>query len=202
MLSDILIKLFVTPENIIGLIWDIIPIVGMCFIFHAWKEKWWKSLVPFYSTFLIYKHTWTRFELMFGLQMLFELMNMISAKLFKKHITNNLLDCVKNFFETQTFDLDISLTYLLVCGSLMLVSMIAVFVMTRITYWKICSSLEISNVFLKIGTFLLPQIFLIVDYIYVCRRNAKIKAQKSISGGAGEAAEMLTEKTETQYEQQ
>lgn len=196
MLSDFLIKMFVTPENIFGLIWDIISIVGMCFIFHAWKEKWWKSLIPFYSTFLIYKHTWARYKLLFCVQMSFELMNMVSSKLFKKHITNNLLDTVKNFFETQTFDIDISVTYLLVFGSLMLISMIAIFVMTRITYWKICDSLEIRNLFLKIGTFILPQIFLIVDYIYVSKKNAKIKAEKCLSDGTCETPVSLTDKNE------
>ena len=45
-------------ENVWGLIWSIITAVCMCLIFLAWGEKWWKSLVPFYGTYIIYKNTW------------------------------------------------------------------------------------------------------------------------------------------------
>lgn len=90
MLFDLFVKLCVTPENILGLIWNLITIVGMCLIFCAWKEQWWKSLIPFYGTYLIYKHAWKERRWLFLVQMIFDLISAVSAWVMRKHITSNL----------------------------------------------------------------------------------------------------------------
>lgn len=171
MLFDIFVKLYVTPENILGIIWNFITLVGMCLIFHAWQEKWWKSLIPFYGTYLLYKHAWKERKWLFFVQMLFDLISMVSAKVMRKYITSNLFNAFKTYLETDTIDIDISIPYLLICAGLLLVSMLVVFLLTRITYLKVCDSLDIKNLGLKVGTFLVPQIFLIVDYVYAMRKG-------------------------------
>ena len=55
---DLIVKLFLTPENIIGIIFNTLNILTFCFIFKELKEKWWKSLIPIYSTYILYKHLW------------------------------------------------------------------------------------------------------------------------------------------------
>lgn len=174
MLFDIFVKLCITPENILGLIWNLITIAGMCLIFHAWKEKWWKSLIPLYGTYLIYKHAWKERKWLFFVQMLFDLISMASARIMRKHLTSNLFNAIKNYQQTDTIDIDINIPYLLICVGLLLVSMVVVFLLTRITYVKVCDSLEINNWLLKLGTFFVPQIFLLVDYIYVKKRKNEV----------------------------
>lgn len=174
MLFDIFVKLCITPENILGLIWNLITIAGMCLIFHVWKEKWWRSLIPLYGTYLIYKHAWKERKWLFFVQMLFDLISMVSARVMKKHLTSNLFDALKTYRQTETIDIDINIPYLLICVGLLLVSMVVVFLLTRITYVKVCDSLEIKNWFLKLGTFFVPQIFLLVDYIYVKKRKNEV----------------------------
>lgn len=173
MLFDLFVKLCVTPENILGLIWNLITIVGMCLIFCAWKEQWWKSLIPFYGTYLIYKHAWKERRWLFLVQMIFDLISAVSAWVMRKHITSNLFAALKTYLETKTIDIDISIPCLLISAGLLLVSMIVVFVFTRITYLKVCDSLNIKNLGLKVGTFFVPQIFLIVDYVYAVKQVRK-----------------------------
>ncbi len=172
MLFDIFVKLWVTPENIIGIAWSIVTIVGMCLIFHAWQEQWWKSLIPFYGTYLIYKHAWKEHKWLFFVQMIFDLLSMLSAKFMKKHLTSNLFAAIKTYMETEKIDIDISVPYLLICACILLISMLVVFLLTRITYLKVCDSLGIKSLLLKVGTFLVPQVFLIVDYVYVRKKKA------------------------------
>lgn len=175
MLFDIFVKLYVTPENILGIIWNFITIVGMCLIFHAWQERWWKSLIPFYGTYLLYKNAWKERKWLFFVQMLFDLISMVSAKVMRKHVTSNLFNAFKSYLETDTIDIDISIPYLLICAGVLLISMLVVFLLTRITYLKICDSLGIKSLLLKVGTFFVPQIFLIVDYVYVMRKQRENK---------------------------
>lgn len=89
----------------------------------------------------------------------------------KKHLTNNLFAAIKTYIETETIDIDISVPYLIICAIVLLISMLVVFFLTRITYVKICDSLGIRSALLKVGTFFVPQIFLIVDYVYVMRKR-------------------------------
>lgn len=173
MLFALFVKFCVTPENVLGLIWNLITIVGMCLIFCAWKEEWWKSLIPFYGTYLIYKHAWKERRWLFFVQMIFDLISAISAWIMRRHITSNLFAAVKTYLESKTIDIDINISCLLISAGVLLVSMIVFFLFTRITYLKVCDSLHIKNLGLKVGTFFIPQIFLIVDYIYVMKQVGK-----------------------------
>lgn len=173
MLFDIFVKFWVTPENVLGIVWSIVTIVGMCMVFHAWQEKWWKSLIPFYGTYLIYKNAWKERKWLFFVQMLFDLLSMISSKFMKKHLKNNLFAAIKTYIETETIDIDINVPYLLICVIILLISMFVVFLLARITYWQICDSLGIKSIILKVGTFIVPQVFLIVDYVYVKKQMRK-----------------------------
>lgn len=79
--------------------------------------------------------------------------------------------------ETEQIAIDISVEKLLICLVLATISSLIVFVLTRITYMKVCDSLLIGNIWLKIGTFLIPEIFLLVDYFYY---KNKMKKQRSL----------------------
>lgn len=171
MLFDLLLKIFLTPENVIGLLWSIATTVCMCFIFKAWKEKWWKSLIPVYGTYLIYKNTWKRWKWLFLLELLFHLLTMKCTSFMKKHIVYNIFYTVKTYLETEKIDLDISVEKMMVCMLLLLMNGFVVFILKRVTYVKICTSLSIHNAFIKIGAFLFPQIFLFVVYIIFARRQ-------------------------------
>lgn len=167
MIFDIFVKIWITPENILGILWNLVTVVGMCLIFHAWQERWWKSLIPFYGTYLMYKNAWKKYKWLFFVQMLFDLISMMSSGFMRKHLTNNLFATIKTYMETGTIDIDISVPYLLICALVLLLSMLVVFFLTRITYVKICDSLGIQSLLLKVGTFIVPQVFLIVDYVYL-----------------------------------
>ena len=166
MLFDLFVKIWLTPENIMGVLGNILMLVGMCLIFHAWKEHWWKSLIPFYGTYVMYKHTWQKGKWLFAVQILFDLLGARCLSVAKKHIATNLLQAIRTYVETEQIDIDISVVRLMICMILFVISMVITFVLTRITYMKICSSLQIENLLLKIGTFFIPQIFLLVDYVY------------------------------------
>lgn len=171
MLFDLFVKFWVTPENIIGLIWNIITVVGMCLIFQVWNEKWWKSLIPFYGTYLIYKHTWKKWKWLFLVQLGADMISAKCMSLTKKHITGNLIDAVRTYIETQQIALDISISRMLIYMVLFFVMMVIAFLFTRITYIKICESLQIKNVLLLLGTFLLPEVFLLVDYVWYIKMS-------------------------------
>ncbi len=183
MLFDIFVKLYVTPENIFALLWTVVTIVGMCLIFHAWEERWWKSLIPFYGTYLMYRHAWKKYKWLFFVQTAFDITGMLGSSFMRKHITSNLFDAIKTYIQTESIDIDISISYLLGCAAVLLLSMIVVFLLTRITYVKICESLGIQSVLLKIGTFFLPQIFLVIDYVYVKKKAAKSGSKENLAGG-------------------
>ena len=173
MLFDLFVKIWLTPENIMGALWNIVMIVGMCLIFHAWKEQWWKSLIPFYGTYIIYKHTWQKWKWLFAVQIFFDVVGAKCLSIAKKHIATNLLHAIKTYIETEQIDIDISVASLVICMILFVISMTITFVLTRITYMKVCGSLGIDNLLLKIGTFFVPQIFLLVDYAYYEKTTKK-----------------------------
>lgn len=171
MLFDLFVKFYVTPENIIGLIWNIITIVGMCLIFRAWDEKWWKSLIPVYGIYLIYKHTWKEWKWLFLVQIGADMISAKCMSLAKKHITGNVIDAVRTYIETQQIALDISIGRLMIYILLFFITMVIAFLLTRITYIKICESLQIKNVLLILGTFLLPEVFLLVNYVWYIKMS-------------------------------
>lgn len=171
MVWNLIVDAVITPENIIGFILNLSMLVAMCLVFVAWKESWWKSLIPFYGTYIIYKHTWKRRKLLFILQLVLELVNKRSLSVMRKHILTNIIDTVGEFIDTQKFAVDISVSTVIICLILFLVSGLVLFILTRITYLRICDSLDVNNTLIKVGTFLIPEVFLGITYIYWRRRE-------------------------------
>ena len=175
MLFDLLVRFILTPENVWGFIWSIVTTVCMCLIFRTWQEKWWKSLIPFYGTYLIYKNTWKQLKWLFLVELLFSLLFTKCGSYIKKQVTYNLFYLSKTFMETGKLDVDVSIEELLAYMVLLLISVLVVTILKRVTYVKICSSLSIHNSFLKIGTFLFPEIFLIIDHAVFAKKQADLK---------------------------
>lgn len=136
MLFDLFLKLLLTPVNIFGLVWNIAVIVGMCFIFKAWKEQWWKSLMPLYGTYIIYKYTWKKQKWLCFVQLLFNVTGAKCLYVMRKHIAVSLFHAIKTFIEKEQIDFDISVSRLLICVVVCLNSMLLTFILTRITYMK------------------------------------------------------------------
>lgn len=146
-------------------------IASMCLIFNAWKEKWWKSLIPIYGIYIIYKHTWEKQRWLFLVPVILNVIGARCMSFIKKDIAANIFDTVKTYIETEQLNIDIGTAPLVVGMILFLISTLISFVLTRITYMKICGSLHIKNKVLKIGTFLFPQVFLLLNYIYYKKRS-------------------------------
>lgn len=172
MLFDLLIRFILTPENVWGFIWSIVTTACMCLIFRAWQEKWWKSLIPFYGTYLIYKNTWKQLKWLFLVELIFASLSAKCGSIIKKQVTYNLFYLSKTFMETGKLDVDVSVEKLLAYIVLLVISILIVTILKRVTYVKICASLSIHNRFLKIGTFLFPEIFLIVVYAVFVKNQA------------------------------
>ncbi len=164
MLWNVIVDALITPENVIRFILNVSMMVAMCLVFKVWNESWWKSLIPFYGTYIIYKHTWKRRKIFFIIQLALELINKRSLSVMRKHIITNVLDTITEFVENNNFDINISVNILLICIGLFLISGLILFVLTRITYMKVCDSMNVNNAFVKIGVFILPEIFLLVAY--------------------------------------
>lgn len=181
MLWNLILDAIITPENVIRFILNILMLVAMCLIFKAWNEKWWKSLIPFYGTYIIYKHTWKKRKLFFVIQLVLELINKRSLSVMRKHIIINIIDTVGEFIETQNVEIDISVSTLLICIILFLISALVLFILTRITYLRVCDSLNINNTLIKVGTFLIPELFLGISYTYWKRREKRNENNQSFS---------------------
>lgn len=171
MLFDLFVKYFVTPENIQALVWNLLTILCMCLIFKAWNEKWWKSLIPFYGNYLIYKNTWKGLKWLFIVELIFTLICAKTTKFMRKHLVHNVFFTVKTYIETKQLDIDVSIPLLLLNLTIFLISTIIVLLLKRITYVKICSTLSIDNIVLVVGTFLFPELFLMLDYLYYNKKN-------------------------------
>ncbi len=178
MLFDLFLKIWATPENMIGLLGNVVMVIGMCLIFRVWKEKWWKCLIPFYGTYIIYKCVWKKRKWLFVVQLFFDMVHTICVSFTKKHIATNIVHTVKTYIKTEQIDIEISLATLLVCLILGFISMFITFLLTRITYLKVCGSLGIKSKLLKIGTFLFPQLFLLTDYIVAIRSGREVADRK------------------------
>ena len=171
MLFDLFIKYVITPENILGLLWYMVTIVGMCLIFKLWQEKWWKSLIPIYGTYIIYKHTWKQHKWLFLVQLACNVLQTKSVGYMRKYIVMDIYHTIMYYVENGQLDVDISVGKLLFCLICAVISALAVFLLTRITYVRICSSLQIHNGLLMVGTFLIPEIFLLIDYWWVVKQE-------------------------------
>ncbi len=165
MLLDLLVRYILTPERILGLVWDILPIIGMCLVFSAWKEEWWKCLTPLYGTYIIYKHTWKKSVTMFLVKMFLDATGTVSMAYARKHVTKNLISAVMELAKNGNLQLGIDVEKVIWCVVIAAVAGLVAWILTRVTYTKVCDSLGINSTGLKIGTFLLPEIFLIVNYM-------------------------------------
>lgn len=146
----------------------------MCLIFHVWNEKWWKSLIPFYGTYLMYKHTWNQKGWIFFIPLSLSIIGTRCMSFIRKDIASNIISSFETYLETEQINVDVDSTQLMIYLVIFLISMPISFLFTRITYLKICNTLHIDNRLLKIGTFFFPQVFLLIDYIYYKKIHFKL----------------------------
>lgn len=99
----------------------------------------------------------------------------------RKHIITNVIDAAGDFIDTGKVDIELSVSTLIICIILFLLSALVLFILTRITYLRICDSLNVNNALIKVGTFLIPEIFLTITYISYKRREKKNENNKSVS---------------------
>ena len=59
-MSDFMVLILDSINNSWYLVGIILMVIGEWKLFKKFGEKSWKSLVPFYNTYLLYKHTWSR----------------------------------------------------------------------------------------------------------------------------------------------
>ena len=155
-------KIILTPENIIGIILNIIALIDMCFIFTLFKEKWWKSLIPFYNIYILYKHTWNNKYICF-IEIISLLLNSKFLSFIRKDIFISIYECIKALIEQESFYLDLNYGKIFIFLIFYIITYLIVFIFKRITYWKLCSKMQL-NIFLKILTFIVPDICLLIDY--------------------------------------
>lgn len=167
---DILIRLYCTPENVIGLLCDILLLVDMYLIFCAWGEKGWKSLVPVYNKYILYKHTWNG-KCFFIVEVLSGVITAKCLSTMRKHLMTNLFHSILVLLQEQKLETDLDLPMLLICLGVYGIGSLIVFVMRRITYYKITAKFNMPA-WIKFGVLILPEIFLFVS-VMAYRKNKK-----------------------------
>ena len=151
-----LFKIFVTPENIVGIILKLIEVIGMCFIFHCLGLKWWKSLIPFYDEFTLYQKVFKHKYITSGFEEIYD-------------IFGNIFTLIK----TRDFlELEIDAIYLIVLVLIYCIAFLICFIFQRIANMKALQILRLPVVF-QIFTFLIPDIFLFIDAIYSLYKKKK-----------------------------
>lgn len=164
-----LFKIFVTPENIVGIILKFIEVIGMCFIFRCLELKWWKSLIPFYDEFTLYQKVFKHKYITFISNTLFLLLQFKCVSLFRKYILGNIFTLIK----TRDFsELEIDAIYLIVLVLIYCIAFLICFIFQRIANIKALQILRLPAVF-QIFTFLIPDIFLFIDAIYYLHKKKK-----------------------------
>lgn len=160
---DFLIRLYCTPENVIGLLLDILLMVDMYLIFKALGEKGWKSLVPVYNKFLLYKHTWN-WKWFFLFEVLAGLITAKCLSTMRKHIVSNIFHTIGILLQEQKLEMDIDISMLFICLGVYAICSVFLFIMRRITYYKIAAKFQMAT-WIKVGALILPEIFLLVSVI-------------------------------------
>ena len=167
-----LTKIFLTPENIMGIIFKLVEVIGMCFLFYCLELKWWKSLIPFYDEYVLYdkvfKHKWFAF-LFYSLSFFIQFR---CISLFKKHILGNIWTVLQ---EQDLSTLNIDFVYLIFLVVIWIFTFIICFLFQRMANYKALKLLNIPSL-LQIMTILLPDIFLLVDSIYFLYKRKKQQA--------------------------
>ena len=149
----------------VSIICWVIGMVGRWKVFEKAGIDGWKSLIPFYGTYLLYRHTWVRGRWLFILQILLDMAGAWCAHTLSRSLVGGLLETIRFYARTGEFAVDISVRQLLLWLMVWAVCAFCVFLLTRITYLKICGSLRLESGVLKVGTFLFPQMFLLIDYV-------------------------------------
>lgn len=164
---DFLIKVFITPENVAGVILRLCDVIGMCFIFSIFQIKWYKSLIPFYDKYLIYGKVFQHKWLCFISNLIFMFLNMRCLILVKRHLFMNVI----SFLRTREFSsIEIDVTYLIILLVLEIISVLVLFVFERVCNYRIVKRLQLGT-FFQVGTFICPGVFLLVDAIFYRRHN-------------------------------
>ena len=94
-----------------------------------------------------------------------------------RSLVGGLLETIRLYVRTGEFAVDISVGQLVLWLMVWAVCVFCAFLLTRITYLKICGSLRLESGVLKVGTFLFPQIFLLIDYM--CWRKKRRHLSKA-----------------------
>lgn len=171
---ELFLKIFFSPEEIIGMLIEITTIIAMCLVFIELKEKWWKSLIPIYSTYLLYKNTW-KYKWFFIIEFVFLFAKSKSFSMIKKEIIGNVYDVIIALINKQEIAMDINVTLIIICFLGMIIFGICVFIMKRITYYKIAKSFN-YNIFKTICVLISP-IFFFFFILWKKWKNKKQKAQ-------------------------
>lgn len=169
---DLIVKLFLTPENIIGIIFNTLNILTFCFIFKELKEKWWKSLIPIYNTYILYKHLW-KYKWLCLIQIVCSFINARSLYVLKHHLIKETFNVIQEYVGQKNIDFNINFLLLTICIICFIITYIIVFIFKRISYWKINNLLN-SNLFFKIATLIFPELFLFISYCFYKHKKEKI----------------------------
>ena len=108
---------------------------------------------------------------MFLVEIMFNTLGAKCMSFAKRHVTQNVIHTIKSYIETKQLDIQVQTEQLVICIVLFLISAVIVFVLKRVTYVKVCSSLGMNYLLLKVGTFILPEIGLLLTYICFYRKN-------------------------------
>lgn len=162
-----LFKVFFTPENIFGIILKAIEVCGMCCLFSCLGLQWWKSLIPFCDEFTLYNKVFKHNYIAFILNTISLLLQFRCVSLFKKYILKNIFI----FIETRDVsELNIDLIYLVLLISLWIFTFLICFIFQRVANFKALKILNIPTIF-QIFTFIIPDVFLLIDAIYILYRK-------------------------------
>lgn len=168
---ELFLKIFASPEDILGIVFEILHIISICFVCVEFKEVWWKGLIPIYNVYLLYKHSW-KYKWFFIFEYLFLILQSRSLKLIKTEVIVNIFDLVKDIYNKQEIGIDFDFRLVLICLFLMFIFGLFVFIMRRITYFKISKKFNYNSI--QIICVLISPIFFFFFIIWKKYKNRNI----------------------------
>ena len=169
---ELFVKIFLSPEDILGMMIDMLTIISMCLVFSELKEKWWKSLIPIYSTYFTYKLVW-KHKWFCLLEYSFILLQSKSLSVIRKEIVGNIFDVLIALFKQEELFFDINIGLILICFVGIIIFSIATFIMKRITYYKIAKTFHYNII--KTICVLISPIFFFFFILWKKIKNRKSK---------------------------
>lgn len=142
-MTDFLLKIFLSPENILGIVLNLLNLVAICVVFSEVGVSWWKALIPIYSTYVSYQSFW-KHKWFCLLEFAFLLIDSRCAAIIRKNIIVDVFEFFATLIEKQTLEVDVNIPLLILCILGSILAAIAIFVMKRMTYYKIGQKLEYS----------------------------------------------------------